>query len=91
MCNQATGDKQAILVPTSLTNFQHNPITRLFDERDEHSFMQAYKPGRNEFVELVHVALRLRSDKLAQPHHKRLDISYDAVMACIPDSLYMFI
>ena len=82
MCNQA------ILVPT---DFRHIPITRLLDETDDQSTMQVYKPGNSEFLELVHVALKLRSDILAQPRHKGLDVSEDAVMACIPDSLYMFI
>ena len=50
--------------------------------------MQLYKAGDNEFLEL---ALRLRSDILAQPCHKGLDISEDAVMACIPDSLYDYV
>lgn len=53
--------------------------------------MKVYKPGDSEFLELVHVALKIRSDVLAQPRPKGLDISEDAVMACIPDSLYMFI
>ena len=55
--------------------------------------MQVYKPGESEFLELVHVhvALRLRSDILAQPHLQGLDISENIAMACIPDSLYRFI
>ncbi len=66
---------------------QANGFTRLLDEKDGESTMQLYKAGDNEFLELVHVALRLRSDILAQPCHKGLDISEDAVMACVPDSL----
>ena len=89
MHNQAVGDRQRVLVPM---NIRHIPITRLLDEKDGgESTMQVYKAGDNEFLELVHVALRLRSDILAQPCHKGLKISEDAVMACIPDSLYMFI
>ena len=72
-------------------DFRHIPITRLLDETDDQSTMQVYKPGDSEFLELVHVALKLRSDILAQPRHKGLDVSEDAVIACIPDSLYMFI
>ena len=53
--------------------------------------MQVYKAGDNEFLELVHVALRLRSDILAQPCHKGLEISEDPVMAYTPDSLFMII
>ena len=62
MRNQEIGDRQTVLVPM---NFRHIPITRLSDERDDESPMQVYKPGDNEFLELVHVALRLRSDILA--------------------------
>ena len=81
MHNQAVGDRQTVLVPM---NIRHIPITRLLDEKDGgESTMQVYKAGDNEFLELVHVALRLRSDILAQPCHKGLEISEDAVMACI--------
>ena len=58
----------------------------MHNERDGESTMQLYKAGNNE---LVHVALRLRSDILAQPCHKGLDISEDAVVACIPDILVL--
>ena len=86
MHNQAVSDRQTVLVHM---NIRHIPITRLLDEKDGgESTMQVYKAGDNEFLELIHVALRLRSDTLAQPCHKGLEISEDAVMAC---SLYMFI
>lgn len=88
MHNRAVGDRQTVLIPMSI---RHIPITRLLDEKDGESTMQLYKAGDNDFLELVHVALRLRSDILAQPCHKGLDISEDAVTACVPDSLYMFI
>lgn len=88
MHNQAVGDRQTVLIPLSM---RHIPITNLLDQRDGESMMRYYKAGDNEFLELVHVALRLRSDILAQPSHKGLDISEDAVMACVPDSLFMFI
>ena len=72
MHNQAVGDRQTLQIPMSI---RHIPIARLLDERDNESTMQHYKAGDNEFLELVHVALRLRSDILAQPSHKGLDIS----------------
>ena len=88
MHNQAVGDRQTILIPLSM---RHIPITNLLDQRDCESMMRQYKAGDNEFLELVHVALRLRSDILAQPSHKGLDISEDAVMACVPDMLIRLI
>ncbi len=88
MQNQAIGDRQTVLVPT---NFRHVPVSKLLDETDDEFIMPVYKPGDNEFLELVHVALKIRSDILARPRANGLDISEDSVMACIPDSLYMFI
>ena len=48
MRNQAIGDKQTVLVHI-LTKFRHIPIIRLFDERDDESSNQVYKPGESEF------------------------------------------
>ena len=87
MHNQAIGDRQTVVVPI---DYQYIPITRL-SERDNESVLCVYKPDDNDFLELVHTALKLRSDILTQPGHKGLDISEDAVMSCIPDSLHMFI
>lgn len=58
----------------------------MFDEIRDESTTQVYKPGANEFLELVHVAhvaLWLWSDVLVQPGHTGLDISEDAVVAYI--------
>ena len=54
-------------------------------ERDNESVLRVYKPDDNE---LVHTALKLRSNILTQPGHKGLDISEDAEMSCIPGSPY---
>ena len=86
MYNQAIGDRQTVIVPI---DYQYIPITRL-SERDNESVLRVYKPDDNEFLELVHTALKLRSDILTQPGHKGLDISEDAVMSCIPDRFVHF-
>ena len=85
MHNRAVGNRQTVLVAL---NIGHIPITKLLYQSDGESTMQLYRAGDNEFFELVHIALRLRSDILSQPCHKGLDISEDAVMASIPDSVY---
>ena len=40
---------------------------------------------------MVHVALKLRSEILGQPTHKGLNVCKEDAIACVPDSLYMFI
>ncbi len=50
-----------------------------------------YKPGDDIFLSLVHTALKLRSDVLAQQVYKGVKVSKEAAQACIPDSLYMFL
>ena len=71
--------------------FRHIPIARLLNEREGESIMQVYEAGDNEILELAHVVLRICSDILAQACHNRLDVSENAAVACIPDSLDMFL
>ena len=40
---------------------------------------------------MVHVALKLRSYILGQPTHKGLNDCKEDAIACVPESLYMFI
>ena len=72
-------------------SFHHIPIARLLNEREGESIMQLYEAGDNEFLELAHVVLRISSDILAQACRNRLDISENVAVACIPDSLDMFL
>ena len=51
-----------------------------------------YQPGeRDDFLPMVHVALKLRSDILAQPSHQGLNVCKEDAIACVAESLYMFI
>lgn len=42
-------------------------------------------------MELIHVALKLRSDILAQPAYKGFVVSEDKMISCVPESLFMFL
>ena len=53
--------------------------------------MITYQPEDDGFLEMVHVALKLRSDIKAQPVYEGFSISEDEAITCIPDSLYMFL
>ena len=51
-----------------------------------------YQPDEgDDFLPMVHVALKLRSDILAQPSHQGLNVCKEDAIACVPESLYMFI
>ena len=62
MRNQAIGDRQTVLVLVPI-DYRHIPITRLSDT-DNQYVLWVYKPDDIEFIELVHTALKLRSDIL---------------------------
>ena len=46
---------------------------------------------RDDFLLMVHVALKLRSDILAQLSHQGLNVCKEDAIACVAESLYMFI
>jgi hypothetical protein len=62
-------------------------------EEDNESNIPSYVPaeGDKEFLDVVHVALKMRSDILSQAPFKGLDVNEDSSIDSIPDSLYMFL
>ena len=54
--------------------------------------MPVYQPDeRDDFLSMVHVALRLLCDIIAQPSHQGLNVCKEDAIACVQDSLYMYI
>lgn len=52
----------------------------------------SYKPvEEDEFLSLVHVALKLRADVLSHPPYKGVDVHENAAIDCVPESLYIFL
>src|ERR1043165_8456198 len=91
--DQAAPDRQTILVPIK---FSHIPFSDLVanDENtcEESTKIPVFKSKNgDEFLAMIHVALKLRSDILSHPSYKGLDVSEEATIECIPDSVYMFL
>ena len=61
------------------------------DNHDDSFKIPIYNPPKDDFLSMVHMALKLRSDVLAQATYKGLNVNEEEALACVPDSLYMFL
>ncbi|CAH3188967.1 unnamed protein product [Porites lobata] len=88
--NQAIAERQTVLVPIK---FSHIPVSEVLNQQTQsESRIPIFQPDeRDDFLSLVHVALKIRSDILSQPSHQGLNVSREDALACVPESLYMFI
>ena len=79
-----------MLVPIK---FSHIPVSQVLNQQTQSEpAMPVYQPDeRDDFLSMVHVALKLRSGIIAQPSHHWLNVCKEDAIACVPDSLYMFI
>ncbi len=73
-------DNVTILVPCE---YSHMPISTLLahnddDDYDDDVAIPVYKPGDDIFWSLVHTALKLQSDVLAQQVYKGVKVSKEA-------------
>ncbi len=50
-----------------------------------------YEPQEDDFLSLIHVALKIRRELIDTPGHQGFEVSKDAAVSCVPDSLYMFL
>ena len=50
-----------------------------------------FRPQDDDFLSLVHVALKLRSDIMSHPAFEGCDVSEEAELASIPPSVHMFV
>ena len=60
-------------------------------EEDEGFTMPNYDPKDNSFLQLVHVALKIRGDLMGMDGHVGLSVSEDDAINCVPDSLFTFL
>ena len=79
-----------MLVPIK---FSHIPVWQVLNQQTQSEpAMPVYQPDeRDDFLSMVHVALKLRSDIIAQPSHQGLNVCKEDAIVCVPDSLYIFI
>ena len=88
--DQVVSEHQTVLVPIK---FCHIPVSQVLNQQAQSSpIIPSYQPDeKDDFLSMVHVALKLRSDILAQPAHQGLNVCTEDAIACVPESLYMFI
>ena len=80
-------ERETLLVPVK---YGHIPFSTLLSEEQEPSLIPKYE-APDGFMEMIHVALRLRGDILAHPVYSRFDVSEEEMISCVPDNLFMFL
>jgi len=81
-------NQYVLLVPRKLV---HVPFSDFMAEEEESSKILIYHSPDQEFQEMVHVALRLREDILAHPKYTGCVVNDEEMIACVPESVFMFI
>ena len=59
--------------------------------RTGRSLETLFQPKDDGFLEMVHVALMLRSDIMVQPRYEEFNVNEDEAISCVPDNVYMFL
>ena len=87
--DQVNVDRKTVMVPRK---FSHVPLSKLISlEEDSENTIPIFRSGDDEFLSMVHMALKLRSDIQSQPEFKGVDVNENAAIDCVPTNLYMFI
>lgn len=88
--DRAVSERQTFLVPFK---FCHIPVSQVLNRKAQSdAIIPIYQPDeKDDFISMAHVALKLRSDMLAQPAHQGLNFCTEDTITCVPESLYMFI
>ena len=88
-------ERETLLVPI---NYCHSIVSdSIYEAQAEEPItsdiltMPEYKPDDDIFLSLLHVALKVRSDLLAQTGHLCFNVSEENAISCVPDSLYMLL
>ena len=63
----------------------------MVSDQDSAENIPIFREQDDDFLSLVHVALRLRSDIMSQPAFEGCDVSEEAELASIPPSVFMFV
>ena len=80
--------RQTVLVPSK---YGHVPISNFATDNDEEFTIPVYREINDSFLELVHVALKLRFDIFTHPPYKCFEINEQKAIECVPNNLFMFI
>lgn len=81
-------NQYVLLVPRKMV---HLPFSDFMSEEVEFYAIPVYQSPDEGFQEMVYVALKLREDILAHPKYTGFVVNEDKMIACVPESLFMFI
>ena len=88
-------ERDTLLIPHNYANtlLSDTHYEAQSDDNDDmyEDTIAPYEPTDNSFIDMVHVALRLRKDLNQTEGHKGLIINKDDCINCVPDSIYMFL
>ena len=80
-------EPETLLIPVG---FEHVPFSTLLSEEEELNLIPKYQAPEG-FIEMIHVALKLRGDILKHPTYKGFVVNEDEMISCVPNSLFMFL
>ena len=88
--DRAPGEKQTLLVPIK---YSHVTFSKYFGDKVEvnDEKIPVFRSNDDEFLSMVHVALRLRGDIQCHPDFRGVDVSEQAAIDCVSPSVYMFL
>jgi hypothetical protein len=88
---RSPSERVTILIPTKYTYQPLAVLQMMQDEDSADPTSPQYVPQGDIFLSLVHVALKIRDDRMDTPGHKGFSVTENDAMQCIPDSLYMLL
>ena len=80
-------NQNVLLIPRQ---FHHVPLSHFLSEEEDTSTIPPYDPPDEGFLEMVHVALKLRGHIMAHPKYTGAVVSEAEMIPCVPESLFMF-
>lgn len=92
--NAIPTERTTLFVPNSLS---HMPIAELVSgtihnrEGDKEDGMKIFRGADDDFVSMVHVALKLRGDIVSHPGFKGVNVNKAAEIASVPQSVHAFL
>lgn len=82
--NAAPTERQTLLLPF---HFRHVPLADTVHDQNPVENIAVFKQNDEDFLSLVHVALKLRNDITSHPGSKGVDVNEKEELASIPSSV----
>ena len=89
-----TSEREPLLVPHKYSNeiIADSFYQSTYASSDEEmSSFAHYEPPEDDFLSLIHVALKIRRELIDTPGHQGFEVSDEVAVSCVPDSLYMYL